>query len=165
MSEIGHLNDVLISRLAREIARDMRPLNQILESYRLDAEGFDQVADDRFFQTRLAEETALWNAPDALSISQRIKTKAATIVEDCLLEALVLIHDKNQPMSAKVEMLKWAARMAGLGENAHVQGSAEDRQVKITINIGDKRLEFDKQKPELPGRVTDVVDLTPEEAR
>lgn len=84
-------------------------------------------------------------------------------MEDCLLEAYTLIHDRSQPLAAKVEMLKWAARMAGLGENKSA-GNAEGG-VKITINVGGKALEFDKEKAVLPGRVTDVVELTPEVAR
>ena len=157
------LKDPEISRLAREIARDIVPLDEILKRFGLMADDFDVVANNNFFQQRLAEEIQLWNASDALSASKRIETKAATLVEDCLLEAYTLIHDRSQPLAAKVEMLKWAARMAGLGENKSA-GNAEGG-VKITINVGGKALEFDKEKAVLPGRVTDVVELTPEVAR
>jgi len=157
------LTDPAISKLAREIARNMRPLPDILSSFRLNAESFDRITEMGFFQQRLAEETLLWTASDANTIANRIKTKSATIVEDCLLEVYNLIHDKNQPMQAKVEALKWAARIAGLGENAQQSGDGSG-QIKITINIGNKQLDFEKEQ--LPPRVidADVVDLTPEKA-
>jgi len=158
------LPDAAISRLAREIARDILPLEAILKTYNLTAEGYDQIVDSKFFQVRLAEEIQLWNASDPLSIAKRIETKAATMVEDCLLEVYALIHDRDQPMAAKVEALKWAARMAGMGEAARQTGS--DGGVKITINVGGQALEFDKEK-KLPERVIDgtVVDLTPTNAQ
>ena len=153
------LSDPEISRLARELARDIKPLAEILKQFALDADQFDSVMANSFFQQRLAEETQLWNASDPLSVAKRIETKAATLVEDCLLEVYALIHDPQQPMNAKVEALKWAARMAGMGENAAKADASGG--VKITINVGNRALEFDKEK--LPSRVidADVVDLTP----
>src|SRR5215467_15903401 len=112
------MNDAQISMLAREVARDIRPLDQILKLFNLSAQDFEYLIEVPFFQTRLREETLLWNATDAPSIAERIKAKAGTLVEDCLLEVYALIHDPNQPMSAKVEALKWAARMAGVSDVA-----------------------------------------------
>jgi len=154
------LTDPMISRLAREIARDIKPIDEILKEYKLTAEQFDVLADNGFFQTRLSEETQLWNASDSVAIGKRIETKTATMVEDCLLEVYRLIHDQNQPMQAKVDMLKWVARLAGMGEAR--TAASDGGGVKITINVGSKSLEFDKERA-LPGRTIDgtVVDLTP----
>ena len=128
------LSDPEISRLAREVARDIKPINETLSIFKLTPDEFDRVAEMKFFQLRLAEEVQLWNASDPPAIDQRIKTKTATMIEDCLLEAYRLVHDPEQPMQAKVEMLKWVARLAGLGENAaRTDGSGG---VKITINVG-----------------------------
>ena len=155
------LSDPEISRLAREVARDIKPINETLSIFKLTPDEFDRVAEMKFFQLRLAEEVQLWNASDPPAIDQRIKTKTATMIEDCLLEAYRLVHDPEQPMQAKVEMLKWVARLAGLGENAaRTDGSGG---VKITINVAGKSLEFDKEKlPRDVTRATDVVDLTPQ---
>ena len=157
------LSDPEISRLAREIARDIKPIHEILSVFRLTADDFDKVSDSKFFQVRLAEEVQLWNASDPPAIDQRIKTKTGTMVEDCLLECYRLVHDPEQPMQAKVEMLKWVSRLAGLGENLGKNDGSGG--VKITINVAGKSLEFDKEK--LPRDVTkamDVVDLTPSNA-
>jgi len=157
---VTQLSDPEISRLARELARDIKPLKEILEVFRLSADDFDKMSEGKFFQVRLAEEIQLWNASDPLSVAKRIETKAATLVEDCLLEVFALIHDPQQPMNAKVEALKWAARMAGMGDNSAKADASGG--VKITINIGDQKLDFDKER--LPSRVIDgtVVDLTPQ---
>lgn len=159
---VARISDNEISRLAREIARDIRPLDEILKSFGLDAAQFDKVSDAKFFQVRLQEEIQLWNASDPLSIAKRIETKAATMIEDCLLEVFAMIHDREQPMQAKVAALQWAARMAGMGEARQADTSGG---VKITINVGSKSLEFDKA-PQLHPRVIDgtVVDLTPDKA-
>lgn len=161
MAKAPVLSDPEISRLAREMARDIKELDVILKQFNLTADQFDKIAESKFFQVRLAEEIQLWTASDPLSIAKRIETKAATLVEDCLLEVYALIHDRDQPMNAKVEALKWAARMAGMGE-AKTTGS-DGGGVKITINVAGRALEFDKEKA-LPSGVTDVVDLTPSSA-
>jgi hypothetical protein len=162
MAKAPVLSDPEISRLAREIARDIKELDVILPQFNLTAEQFDKIAESKFFQVRLAEEIQLWTATDPMSIRGRVEVKAATMVEDMLLEAYALFHDRDQPMAAKVEMLKWACRVAGMGE-AKPQGS-NDGGVKITINVAGKAIEFDKEK--LHPRVIDgtVVDLTPSSA-
>jgi hypothetical protein len=165
VKQVVILDDVATSKLAREIARDIRPLKEILRQFNLTEDSFEKVIEGKFFQVRLAEETHLWNASDPLTIRGRVEVKTATMIEDMLLEAYTLFHDRNQPMAAKIELLKWAARIAGMGENANggVRGSNSDSQVKITINIAGHNLEFDKER-KLPERVIDgtVVDLTPE---
>lgn len=156
------LDDAGVSRLAREVARDIFPIKDILQRFQLSEAQFETVTDSKFFQVRLAEEVQLWNASDPLTIRGRVETKAATLVEDCLLEVYTLVHDRNQPMAAKVEALKWAARIAGMGEAGNAKGMNGEGQVKITINIGGKSLEFDKEKlPRDVTKSTDVVDLTP----
>lgn len=155
------LSDPMISKLAREVARDLKPMADTLKAFGLDANEFDSLADTKFFQVRLQEELALWNASDPMTIGKRIGIKAATMIEDCLLEVYALIHDPNQPMSAKIEGLKWASRMAGLGENSNVKSGGEpDSQVKITINIGQHKVELDEA---LAPRTIEgeVVTLTP----
>jgi hypothetical protein len=165
MTQASDLTDPQISRLAREVAREIRDLPVILAMFNLNAEQFEKVIDTKYFQVRLREETLLWTATDAMSVAERIKVKSSTLVEDCLLEVYQLVHDKNEPMSAKIEALKWAARMAGIGQENQSRGAGEDSQVKITINIGDKHLDFEKEK-KLPARVIDgeVVNLTKSDA-
>ena len=92
--------------MAREIARDIYPPREIRVRYKLTEEEFDRITTSTFFQTRLKEELDLWNASDAKSIAVRIGTKAATMIEECLIEVYALVHDKSQPMAAKVSALQ-----------------------------------------------------------
>jgi hypothetical protein len=109
-------NEVLVSRIAREIARDLSPVDMIRDKFHLTEDEYNRVLTSPIFKQRLEEELAVWNASDALSIADRIKLKAGTMIEESLLEVYELIHDKSQPMVAKIRALEWASRMAGVGE-------------------------------------------------
>src|SRR5262249_37457431 len=144
------INDVVVSQLAREIAREIVPTNVILKKFRLDTQTYEHIFDMPFFQRRLEEELALWNGSEASSIRTRIAAKAATIIEESLVECFDLIHDKAQPMSGKVEMLKHIARLANMesGTSANVDS---DSKVVINISFGKETVRFEKE------RVIDVV--------
>jgi hypothetical protein len=140
------------------------PVTRIREAYKLTQEEFDEIVETPFFQRRLIEELDLWNSSDAGNIVKRIGAKSATMVEESLPEIFALIHDKVQPMQAKIDALKTVSRWAGIGnENPNVRGSPDDTGVKITINIGDQKLSFEKERA-LQATVIegDVVELTPD---
>lgn len=167
MAEVPYLSDTLISRIAREVARNIYPVSQIRETNHLSIEDWDDIVATPIFQQRLKEEIAIWNAPDPMSATKRIGAKALTLVEECMPEVFRLIHDPIQPMAAKIDALKWAARMGGVEGNPNVKpGDGDDNRIKITINIGTDKLEFDKERA-LPPKVIDstVVDLSPETVR
>lgn len=136
-------DDVLISQLAREVARDLMPTDAVLKRFRLDSQTYERVLDLPFFQHRLEEELAIWNGSDSNSIRARIAAKAATVIEESLMEVFDLVHDKSQPLSGKVEALKFAARLASMGE-----GSGVDTSEKVIINItfGQDKLHFETQR-------------------
>jgi len=137
------INDVLISRLARDLARKLFPQKQIREQYKLSTDDFEKVVDTDYFKVRLAEEIEIWSASDAPSAIKRIQAKAATLIEDSLVEVYILLHDRTQPMAAKVEALKWASRMAGVGENSQVKQDDSER-VRFNIYIDNKKVVFEK---------------------
>lgn len=167
MPDLPFATDTTISRLAREVAREIRPIAEIRESFQLSTEGWDEIIQTEAFKQRLTEELAIWNASDPKSIAERIGSKAATMVEECLAEVYALIHDRTQPMAAKIEALKWASRISGIENNSSVRpGEGDDPRVRITINIGTDKIQFDKERA-LPPKVIegDLVELTPEVAR
>lgn len=144
---MAEVTDLLISKLAREVARNLVPIDRVKQSYQLTQEQFDELVDTPIFRQRLTEEQAIWSASDPMSIAHRIGAKSATMIEESLHELFVLVHDKSQPMTAKVEALKMASRWAGIGENPNVKGGvSDDSRVKITINIGSEKIEFDKER-------------------
>lgn len=142
------LTDTLLSALAREVARNIYPTPDIRDQLKLTIEEFDIAVETPYFQQRLAEEVSLWNDPK--NVDQRIKLKAGTMLEQMMPEYYNLVHDPTQPMSAKVAALQQFARMAGVENNAVAKGDeAGDRRVKITINIGGQKLEYDKEQAKL----------------
>jgi hypothetical protein len=144
------VNEVTISQLAREIARDIMPTDAVLKKFRLDTETYEKIFDLPYFQRRLEEELAVWNGSDAGSIRSRIAAKAATVIEESLVEVFDLIHDKAQPLSGKVEALKFAARLASMGDGAVTQDA--DGRVVINISFGSEKITFEKEK---------MIDATP----
>src|SRR5215471_5528196 len=108
--------ELLASRLAREIARDLVPVETILDRFKISDDDYQRVLRSPIFQQRFREELDVWGASTPRAITERISAKAATMIEESLIEVYALIHDKDQPMSAKIEALKWASKLAGVGE-------------------------------------------------
>jgi hypothetical protein len=160
------LDDAVISRVAREIARDIYPPTEIRQKYKLDEQQFDRILTSAFFQIRLKEELDLWNASDPKSIATRIGVKSATMVEECLLEVYALIHDKTQPMAPKIAALQWASRLAGVGENPSVRGAevGPGDRIRFNIVINNQRVSFD-QSAEGPPIIEGAVNLNSPEGK
>lgn len=138
------VTDQLISKLARELARNLYPPATIREQFKLTLEEYDEILETPFFRTRLEEEVALWNDPS--NAKQRISAKSATMLEEALPDIFVQIADPTVPLAAKVAALQMAGRWAGVENNASVkQGEESDRRVKITINIGANKIAFEKE--------------------
>lgn len=136
--------ELVVSRLAREIARDLIPVNEICERYKVTEDVYQRIIKHPMFARRFQEELDIWNASTPKAITERIGAKAATMIEESLPEIYSLIHDKNVPMAAKVEALKWAGRMAGIGERDVAQQTLGER-VRFNIYIGDQKVSFDKE--------------------
>src|SRR5262245_36888602 len=144
--------ETMASRLAREIARNLVPLERIQERYKIGEDEYQRIVASSFFKLRLEEELELWHASTPKAIQERITAKNLTMIEESIPEVWDLIHDKKQPMSAKIDALKWASSVAGLikRDNGHAGDAAE--RVRFNIYIGDKPQSFDK-----------VIDATPVE--
>lgn len=146
--------ELVISQLAREVAREIIPKDAVLRKFQLDTQTYEKILDLPFFQRRLEEELVIWNGSDSGSIRARVAAKAATLIEESLLEVFDLIHDKNQPLSGKIEALKFASRLAAMESGANIQN--DDTKVVINISFGNEKASFELEK-------TPVIDVTPED--
>jgi hypothetical protein len=135
--------ETLASKLAREIARNLVPLGRIQERYQIDETTYQSIVASHFFKHRLEEELDLWNASTPKAIQERISAKSLTMIEESLPEVWDLVHDKKQPMSAKIDALKWASSISGLIKKDTGPSDASER-VRFNIYIGDKQVSFDK---------------------
>lgn len=138
--------EVLVSRIAREIARNLVPIETICERYRLSDDDYQRILRSPIFQSRLQEELEIWSASTPKAIVDRIQAKAATMIEESLVEVYDLIHDKAQPMAAKISALAWATKMAGVGEVRDLGppgvSSGTGSGINFNIFIGDKKVTF-----------------------
>lgn len=135
--------ELVVSRLAREIARDIVPLEDICERYKISEAQYQKIIKHPIFAQRLQEELDIWNASTPKAKAERIGAKTATLIEESLPEVFRLIHDRSVPMAGKVEALKWAGRMAGIGEK-DVTGQTLGERVRFNIYIGDQKVSFEK---------------------
>jgi hypothetical protein len=118
--------------LAREIAMDMVPVEDILKHYEISRDTFEDLLRTTHFQSILAEQVRNWSA--APNTGERLKYKHQGMLEEALPEMFGRLHDRNEPLSAKVELFKALQRGAGM-LNTDDGGSAG--KVSITINMGE----------------------------
>jgi hypothetical protein len=135
--------ETMASKLAREIARNLIPIGRIQERYHITEDEYQRIVGSNFFRLRLEEELELWNASTPKAIQERISAKSLTMIEESIPEVFELIHDKKQPMSAKIDALKWASSVAGLIKRDSGPADSSER-VRFNIYIGDKQQSFDK---------------------
>ena len=138
------VTELTISRLARDIARDIVPIPDILKTHHLTVQQYDEILNSKIFQARLEEEVASW----AANGRERIAAKAMAIVEEGLLELFDLIHDRTQPMAAKIEALKFTAKLASMEQGAVAVDDNEKIVFNITIN-GQRKTFEDRPEPKV----------------
>ena len=150
------ITELDISRLAREIARDLRPLELTLEQMQINAEQWDRIQNNPIFHTRMVEEAQLWSASTKQNVRERVGLKAAFMVEELLLDACGIVQDMGVPGAARVQALQFLAKMAHLGEGSAVKDDGSGR-VAINIFIGEKKLSYEgDSSPLLEGEAMNV---------
>jgi hypothetical protein len=145
------VTEITISRLARDIARDIVPVTDILKTHHLSVQQYEGILNTKIFQTRLEEEVSSW----ASNGRERIAAKAMAIVEEGLLELFDLIHDRAQPMTAKIEALKFTAKLAAM-ENGATELDPDDKIV-FNITINGQRKTFEDRAAD-PAEAAKVID-------
>ena len=138
------ITELDISRLAREIARELRPLELTLEQMHINAEQWDRIQSNPIFHTRMIEEAQMWSTSTKQNVRERVALKASIMVEELLLEAVGMVQDVGLPGAARVQALQFIAKMGHLGEGTMSKDDGSGR-VQINILIGDQRMSFDKE--------------------
>lgn len=148
--------DLVLLKLAREIAIDLHDIETILKRYQIDTETWESIRQNTYFNELLKSEVEAWQS--ALNTTERSKLKSAAMIEEWLPEAYARLHSATENLSAKVELAKLIARIAGMGlTNVGVEGGSGER-FSVTINLGgDTKLTYDKQLP------PKVIEATPTE--
>lgn len=130
--------------LAREIAMGMQEIGVILQNYKLTTPEWERIQRDPRFAELLQACVVEWNS--AVNTEQRIKYKSAVMLEEWLPEAHGRLHDKNENLSAKVELAKFLGRLNDLGLGTGKVVGEQGEKFSITINLGADReqVKFEK---------------------
>lgn len=132
---------VIYLKLAREIAMDIRPIEDVLATHGIEQDQWGEIAKKPTFQALLQGEIEAWQS--AKNTSERVKIKTLSMVEEALPEFYARMHDGKEPLSAKVEVLKTISKFAGIGGT--VDGANLGEKLTVTINLGsDHSLKIEK---------------------
>lgn len=118
--------------LAREIAQDIFPVDQIIALHRLDDAEWQRIQAHPRFVSMLAEMQRDWNS--ALNTRERVRIKAQTGLETMLEVFINDINDHSIPLAQRVEAGKFLAKLGELGE--HAPGAGLGGQLVINIVTG-----------------------------
>lgn len=132
----GELFAVEFAALAREIAMDILPIDQILQLHRMTDEEWLLIQSNPRFQAMLLEKIREWNA--AASTRDRVKIKAATGLEAVVEIYIREIANGNIPLNQRVEAGKFLARLGELDGAKEILGGGGGGGFSISINIGDQ---------------------------
>jgi hypothetical protein len=143
MDQKPSFNDVTMLKLAREIAMDIHPIEDILKTHQIEPVQWEAISKHPQFDLLLRSEMEAWQS--AINTQERVRLKSLSFVEEALPEFYARVHDAREPLSAKTEVLKAVARFAGVGGTISGDGIIGER-VSVTINLGaDQQLKIEKE--------------------
>lgn len=126
---------VNLAALAREIAMDIFPVEQVLALHKLSDSQWQKIQANQHFQRMLTNMIAEWES--AMNTKERLKAKAQTGLE-MNLDTLVLdVGDQSIPLAQRVEAAKFLARIGEVDGNQGVAGPG----FSIQLNIGQTKTE------------------------
>jgi hypothetical protein len=134
------ISELTLLKLSREIAKDIHPIETILERFGISLELWNEITKLPRFVNFLQSETEAWDG--ASNTPERVKIKSLSFIEELLPEMYERAHDPREPLSSKVELLKTIGRFGGVGAS---ENGAAGEKLSVTINLGaDNQLTFEK---------------------
>ena len=133
LNEFNALTDT-DSRLAVEVAVQIRPIAEVLNAYSLTRADLVRKLKDPMFRDMVKQAKSIWSSD--LSIKERIRLKSQVLVEDSLLEVFGIVHNKENAIPAKLDAFKQLARVAEVDSPERHRG-AEGSRFTVSINLGD----------------------------
>lgn len=133
VTEFNALSDT-DSRLAVEVAVQIRPIAEVLVAYSLSRADLVRKLKDPMFRDMVKQAKSIWSSD--LSIKERIRLKSQVLVEDSLLSIFQIIHHTDNAIPAKLDAFKQLARVAEVDTPERGKGS-EGSRFTVSINLGD----------------------------
>jgi len=122
------------SRLAVEIAIQIRPVADILGVYNLSRKDLVRKLKDPMFRDMVKQAKSLWSSD--LSVKERIRLKSQVLVEDSMLEIFSILHNRDNAIPARLDAFKQLARVAEVDQPERGKGDSGSR-FTVSINLGD----------------------------
>lgn len=142
-------DDGVMLKLAREIAMDIRPLDEILQVHEVVASDWEVMQKSGTFQRYLRSAIEEWSS--ATNAAERVRAKSLAMVEESLPEFYARMHDSRETLPAKTELLKTIARFAGVGASPDFKNGGGEKMV-VTINLGaDNQLRIERDMKTVEG--------------
>lgn len=154
-TSLRRILDASAVSLAREIARDMHPLETILRNH-----GYDGTSDPRWkalrdhpdFINLLAQCIQEWNSAD--STQKRVEIKAQTAIEVLIPVLATRATDRSTSAAGLAELTKVLITLSNMRQQATASGPA----FSITINMGNGQSMVVRDTAE--GRGETIVDTS-----
>lgn len=126
--------DTLMHRVARELAMDLYPLDQILKNHSVTDEEFAVWRENKRFLQYYVEFKQEWGT--ATNAAERTRVKASVIMEEFMEQAYKDLHDTKQALNHRVELGKLVKSLAGLdAAKGGAAGAAGAGGFTLSINI------------------------------
>lgn len=126
--------DTQMRKVARELAQDFYPLDEILKNNDVPPAVFHKFKEHPRFLDYLKQEREAWNA--ASNVAERTKLKAGIVIEEFMVNAHTELNDKKTPLNQRVELAKLLAKVAGMGEPKVIGGGGGPGSgFQLNINI------------------------------
>lgn len=122
------------SRLAVEIAIQIRPVAEILGVYNLSRKDLVRKLKDPMFRDMVKQAKSIWSSD--LSVKERIRLKSQVLVEDSILEIFSILHNRDNAIPARLDAFKQLARVAEVDQPERGKGDTGSR-FTVSINLGD----------------------------
>lgn len=119
--------------LARELAMDIHPVEEIIARQDISQEEFNTILKNTRFQRLLEDATIAWDGTQ--NTGERIKVKSLTLLEDWLTSVYEMLHQDKYSLRDKVELARLIGRFAGMGEKGPLEVGSGER-INIQINMG-----------------------------
>lgn len=125
-------DEMLVARLAAEIAANLRPAADILAAHSVSVSEFRAIAATPQFRQLYTEAKRLWH--EDTNASDRVRQKALLALEEMLVPLVNLVHDTESTPMAKLEGIKVTTRLAGM-EKQPIDPTAGGPGFSVTINL------------------------------
>lgn len=123
------------AQLIWELVSDITPAKEVLARHGMTPQDLTRKTRNPMFRSAYQEAQRLWKSE--LNVQERIKLKAAYLLEDSLPDLFKIIKDDSQPGSAKMVAIEQLGKLSQVMAQKKDGNGGERHQ--IIINVGDAK--------------------------